>query len=278
MKTGRFLAAFLLLVPGAALAQSEGVATFKMLMAATADKGQGASKPQGTLKMAFSKTAARMDIRMDIASMGAGRPSAGAGDHAPADFSMTTIVQFAQPDKIFILNDRQKSYSVMDVSKAREQAVRSNDTWTLKRTGRDTVAGLSCEKAVVTSSRGKAVEICVAMDLPVSNAWWSAMNRRQGGNDLWIKAMADAGLKGFPVRIRYLGQGRENVEMELVSLDRHPLPSSAFEIPAGYKETSMLGAMGMTPEQQKSMNEALAKMTPEQRKAYEDAMKKAQSQ
>jgi hypothetical protein len=143
--------------------------------------------------------------------------------------------------------------------------------------GRDTVAGFSCEKAVVTSSRGSSIEMCVSTDVAVSSAWWSAMNRRQGGNELWVKTMGEAGLKGLPVRMRYLSpQGAETVQMELVSLDRHALPASAFEIPAGYKETNIAGAMGMTPEQQKMMNDAIAKMTPEQRKAYEDAMKKQQ--
>jgi hypothetical protein len=54
-----------------------------------------------------------------------------------------------------------------------------------------------------------------------------------------------------------------------------------FEIPPGYKETSMMGVMAQTPEQakqmeaaQKQMKEAMDKMTPEQRKQMEEMMKK----
>jgi hypothetical protein len=66
--------------------------------------------------------------------------------------------------------------------------------------------------------------------------------------------------------------------MELVRAEGRPVPSSMFEVPAGYKEedqTSM--AMGqMSPEQQENMKKAMESLTPEQRKAMEDAMKKRQ--
>jgi hypothetical protein len=116
----------------------------------------------------------------------------------------------------------------------------------------------------------------VTPDLFGSAAWWSAMNRR-GGSDTWIKAMNDAGLKGLPVRMKmHTEKGREGgVEMELVSFERHSVPGSQFDVPAGYKLTA-LGMGALSPDQQKRMNDALSKMTPEQRKAYEDAMKKSQ--
>jgi DNA-directed RNA polymerase specialized sigma24 family protein len=68
--------------------------------------------------------------------------------------------------------------------------------------------------------------------------------------------------------------------MEVTRVERKTLPASLFQVPAGYKETeSAFG--GVTPEQQKAledarsqMKDALDKMTPEQRKAYEDAMKR----
>ena len=167
----------------------------------------------------------------------------------------------------------------MDVGRSRTEASRPDETWTVKRTGHDTIAGISCDKAMITSSKGTTIETCVATDLPISSAWWAAINRRKNENNFWIKAMIDGGLKGFPIRTRYLSsKGEGGVEMELVRFDRQALPASAFQIPAGYKEEKTGGVPGMTAEQQKMMNDAIAKMTPEQRKAYEDAMKKAQSQ
>jgi hypothetical protein len=133
---------------------------------------------------------------------------------------------------------------------------------------------MSCESATITSSAGGRVNACVATDFPISNAWWAAMNRRR--NDGWFNALGAAGLKGFPVKMTVLRKdGNPEVEMELVKFERHSVPASTFEIPAGYTESK--GAMGMmSPEQQKMMQDQLSKMTPEQRKAYEDAMKRAQ--
>ncbi len=268
----RLLASLLLLAPGLLLAQSEGVATFKVMAQVSHEESK--TTPQGTYRIAFSKKAYRMDMQMDLPSA-KGRPSS--GDAAAPAFTMTTISKLSEPDKVYMVNDLQKTYSVMDLAKTREQAGRSDDTWTVKRTGHDTVAGVPCEKAILTSSRGGSVDTCIATDFMASSAWWSAMSQRQGGGDRWVKAMGDAGLNGFPIRMRYQSsRGAERVEMELVSLDRHALPAAMFEVPAGYKQTNMLGAMGMSPEQQKMMNDALAKMTPEQRKAYEDALKKSQ--
>jgi hypothetical protein len=272
MTIRRILAAFLILAPGLALAQSEGVATFKLIAHSAREDGKAA--PAGTYRIAFSKNAYRMDMQMDISSMGGTRSHAGAD--APQAFTMTTISKLSDPDKAYMLNDRSKTYSVIDLARARAQAGHSDEKWTVKRTGHDTVAGIPCEKATISSTTGVSIDACIATDFLVSSAWWSALSQRQGGNDVWIKAMGDAGLKGFPIRMHYqTPRGETRVDMELVSLDRHGLPAAMFEVPAGYKQTDMMGTM-MTPEQQKMINDALKNMTPEQRKAYEDAMKKAQ--
>ena len=46
-----------------------------------------------------------------------------------------------------------------------------------------------------------------------------------------------------------------------------------IQIPAGYRETSMMGTM-MSPEQQKQIDDAMKNLTPEQRKMFEQMMKK----
>ena len=91
------------------------------------------------------------------------------------------------------------------------------------------------------------MEVCVAADLPVSNAWWSAMNRAPKGSDRWMKTMQDAGIKGFPIRVK-LRSAREatgGMEMELMSLEKKSLPASLFEIPAGYRKVESLGYLAV---------------------------------
>jgi hypothetical protein len=261
----RLLAAFLLLAPAIAFAQTEGVATFRFTLPHTSE-----ASPNANYRMFFSRNAVRMEMQMDLSSRSKGSRPPG----APSTFTMTMIQKISDPDRIYTLSDAQKTYSVMDLAKIRQSAPQENETWTVKRLGRDRVAGIACDNAVMSSSTGNQVEVCIASDLVYSSGWWEAMNQRSGRSGRWVRAMADAGLKGFPIRMRFKSAKNEQdrVEMELVSLERKSVPASLFEIPAGYRETS--GLVGMTPEQQKKMDDALAKMTPEQRKAYEDAMKK----
>lgn len=262
MKNRIFAAAFLAVAPAVLFAQ-EGVATFKMVAHASA------KEMPGTSKVSFSRNGWRVDMHMDMSAMGRRPEAAG----MPSAYTTTMLGKLSEPDKAYLLNEATHSYSVINTAASSNDA-RSDETWTVKRTGRSSVAGLSCEGATVTSSRGSQVNVCVSMDFPNSSGWWAAMNRRR--NDTWVRAIGDAGLKGFPIRTTVMRQdGGEEINMELVSLERRPVPASTFEIPAGFKQTT--AGMGMmSPEQQKMMNEQLSKMTPEQRKAYEDAMKRAQ--
>ena len=271
MKTSRLaLAVLLALSASAALAQNEGVASFDVTMHA----GEK-STPNGHSRISFSRSAVRMEVEMDLASGGAGRPGR-TPKESPQTMRMTMIQKLSDPDHLYLVNDERKTYSVMDLAKMREQSPpRSDETWTVKRLGRDSVAGNSCEKALLTSSKGGQVEVCVATDLPVTKAWWAAMNRGRRSSDHWVHAMEEAGLRGFPIRMTVRSaEGKDTMQMVLVSLEKKSLPAAIFEVPAGYRETSGMEAIGTSPEQQKAIDDALAKMTPEQRKAYEEMMKK----
>ena len=111
-------------------------------------------------------------------------------------------------------------------------------------------------------------------EIGASSLLLSAMNRHQKRWDVWYKAMEDAGVKGFPIRIRVTpAEKNGGFEMELVRLEKKAVPASLFQVPPpGYTESSR-AMTSMSPEQEKRMQEMLSKMTPEQRKAFEDAMK-----
>ena len=256
------VAACLLVVPAALLAQ-EGVATFQYNF-----HGKDAA-PNGQTVIYFSPNAYRADVQMTMQ----GRPGARRGQGAAPGWSMKTLQRFSEPDKLYTIDDESKTYSVMDLSSTRD-ATQSKETYTVKRLGTMQIAGLTCQNALVTSSTGSEMEVCVTNEVPASGNWLAAMARKQGRTGNWGKALVDAGMKpGFP--IRWTARSRDSrgeVVMELVKLEKKPVPASMFQIPAGYKEES--GAVsGMTPEQRKQIDDALSKMTPEQRKAYEDAVK-----
>jgi hypothetical protein len=183
----------------------------------------------------------------------------------------TMLGKASDPQKAYMVHESTRTYSVIHTENTAPR--NSEEKWTVQRTGRGSAGGMSCDGATITSSEGSKVNVCVASDFPISTAWWTAMKRRQ--SEGWFQAMNEAGLKGFPVKMSMLKNGKPEIEMELVKLDRRSVPASTFEIPAGYTEAK--GGMGrMSPEQQKMIQDQLSKMTPEQRKAYEDAMKRSQ--
>ncbi len=259
----------------AARAQFEGVADFKL----TTNTSKGESIP-GTGKIYVTKGAYRMEWETEIPP---GRSAKGKAADASQRIKSTMFGKVSDPDKLYMIDDANRTYSVWDLKKMRGEAKDApKQTYTVKKLGTDTVAGLSCQKAEIESSSGTVIEVCVAKDFAVSSDWLAALGRRQKESTSWMTALRDSGLTGFPVRYAMRRKGAAEVFMTMVltHIEKGPVSAALFEIPAGYRETEF-AIGGLTPEQQKAvsdararMRESLEKMTPEQRKAYEDAMKK----
>ena len=248
-----------------ALAQFEGVAEFK----STVQTDQG-NAVVGNSKVFLTKSAYRAETEMDFSAMIQGRKG-GERAGAPASLKMTMISKLADPDHLYLINDRNKTYSVMDLTKMREEMKNKdpklNETFTVQKLGGDTVAGLSCQKALLTSSKGTQIEVCMTKDISASSQWFSAISRRQSEAVSWMATLKDNGVEGFPVRwkVRPKDSKSGGITMELTRFEKKSFPASVFEVPAGYKQTDSAAAQ---------MNPALERMTPEQRKAFEDAMKR----
>ena len=261
----------------AVLAQFEGTAEFKV----TTITGKGEVVP-GTGKITSDRNGYRMEWQTDISKIAKGH-TARSGD-GPQQVKMTMIGKASSPDKLYLVDDANKTYSVWDLKKARsESTTDTTTTYTVTRLGPDKVAGLTCQRAELTSSKGTVIDVCVAGELSVSLDWLAAVGRRQKESTSWITALRNNSLSGFPVKysMREKDATQPFVTMEMTKIDRGPVSDALFEVPAGYKETDF-AIGGLSPEQQKAVSDARAKMraaldrmTPEQRKAYEDAMKKA---
>ncbi len=250
-----------LVVAGPALGQFQGVLEFKVT----------GKEMNGTGKSWVSKKGTRGEMEMTATS-------ARAQGHGAGTMKMTVIQRFAEPHKVYMVNDATKSYSVIDTEKMRGQAPKRDDeTYTVKKLGTDAVAGYSCQNVLVTASSGNKFEVCAARELAMgdSGSWFAGMGRRQQSDSSMLKAMKEAGVEGAPVRMVVYEKGstERQMTMELVKAEKRPVPDSVVEVPAGYKETDMMGAM-LSPEAQKQLDEAMKNMTPDQRKAFEEMMKK----
>ena len=248
-----------LVLAGPALGQFEGTLEMKMT----------GKEMNGTGKVWVSRKGTRSEMEMK---------AEGERAHGVGTMKMAVVQRFAEPHKVYMINDAMKTYTVVDTEKMRAQAAgRQQETYTVKKLGTDSVAGYSCQNALVTASTGTKFEVCAAKDIGISGSgsWLSGMGRRQqADSSSMLKAMKDAGVEGAPIRTVMFEKGTSTplMTMELVKATKTSVPDSVVEVPAGYKESSMMGAM-MSPEAQKKLDEAMKNMTPEQRKAFEEMMK-----
>ena len=252
----RLSLAALLALPLAAAAQWEGSFDMKI-------SGKDVT---GSAKALVGKAGSRMQMEMTpLAAKGAG------------GMKMTVISRTAEPGVSYIVNDEHRSYARIDVKDLEKQvpAAEREKKWTVKRLGSDKVAGYGCERALVTQEGSDTEnEVCVTKELGGTAGLFSTGRRSGSGMEI-ERALKSNGLDGMPVRmvIRKKGEADATMTWELVKAEKRPVPASTFEVPAGYRETSMMGTM-MSPEQQKQLDDAMKNMTPEQRKMMEQMMKK----
>ncbi len=167
----------------------------------------------------------------------------------------------------------------------REQAAKMRGrqgAWTVKKLGKETVNGYSCEHVLLTRAGDAKSEMEWWTSKDISGLNYESMRglmRRGSQNDEgMMKALRDAGADGFVVKMvtREKGSPTPVATMELTKVEKKSLPASMFEIPAGYtKQEGMMGAAGVmaSPEQPEQMRKAMENLTPEQRKQIEEMMK-----
>lgn len=263
----------LLFAAATAHAQFEGVADMKITMTG----GPNGMSTTGGGKTYISKVGWRSEIEMSNPEMAA---MTGA-----KTFRMVSFGKLAESDVMYTVNDARKVYAVINAKEMRERAAKiekKEKNFKVEKLGKDHVAGLACEKVHVTEvGGGMVIDACVSKDF-ASGEWMKAMNRGGGAGD-WMKAIREAGVDGYPVRMAMTTKETAGMTttMEITKVERKSLPASMFEVPPGYKETSVMDVMAQSPEQAKQMEDAqkmlqkqMENMTPEQRKMLEDLMKK----
>ncbi len=171
------------------------------------------------------------------------------------------IQKLSDPDHIINIDDARKIYSITDLKEFRKAAPQERrDTYKVLKRGRGTVAGFSCEKAVVISSAGTRWELCVSSELFPSSAFLALQSRRDRSDNL-VKALRANGLDALP--ISFVMRGKATAPpvstMELVRFEKKPVAPSLFEVPAGYARASDTPA-AMAPEQGKPGKDAVPRV------------------
>jgi hypothetical protein len=258
MQMARWMVLLLLIVARPAFAGFEGYIEMTMTM----------KNGSGTMKGHISAVGTRTEVEVRAPQMG-GLP-----------FQLTMVMKFSNPDVLYLLNDAAKTYSEINVKETGDASKnRPEKEYTVKKLGKEKVAGYACEHLLLTAKDGGETEVWTTKDLVDLTAFREYMRRNRQGADMLglMKALKAAGAEGFIARMITRDQktGAPAVTLELVKAEKRAVAAAMFEIPAGYKkQEGLLGMMPLPQEQQQTINKALEKLTPEQRKMLEDVMKK----
>ncbi len=259
----------LAMLAGAALAAAPAIAQFE----GEVDMKITTQGMSGLGKMYVSRVGARSTMDLKTAKM---------------PMKMTTLMRFANPDVMYMINDEAKTYSELNLKEVRASVSKmksEKEPYTVKVLGSEKVLGYST-KHVLLSRPGERSEIEIWTTKDILGLTYESMRglmRRGADQDdgTLVKALRDADAEGFFVKMitREKGKPEPTSTMELTRAEKKSLPASLFEIPSGYtKQEGMLGAASVmaSPEQQEQMRKAMENLTPEQRKQIEDMMKARQ--
>lgn len=261
----RALVAALCLATVPALA-FEGVIDTKM----TAAGGEAGGKPMsvnGTGKISIKGLNTRMDQEMNMPGV-------------TGPMKQTVIHRADEPNVTYILHDANKTYTKINADK--DEAKDNSEGWTVKKIGKDTVAGRSTEHVQVMHEGKEPMDVWIdtalvsAGDLEKA---FAAGDRRQGG---WWQALKKAGVAGIPLKVVAKNERGGGMTWEAMSVKSQSVADSAFKIPAGFTESkggmgAGMGGGSMSPEQQQQMREQMMqKLTPEQKQQLEQMMKQRQ--
>jgi len=252
---------------GAALAAAPAFAQFEGQI----DMKIGGQGMTGTGRLFVSKAGSRSEMDMQTPNM---------------PVHMVTLLKFSNPDVLYLINDKARTYSEMDTKKAREQGakmvgVKEKEAYSVKVLGSERVLGYGTKHVLLSRPGDKSeMEAWTTKDLLglTYESMKGLMRRPAQDEGSMMKALKDAGAEGFFVKMvtREKGKTEPLTTMELTKAEKKSLPASLFEVPAGYtKQEGAMGAAGaVSPEAAEQMKKAMENLTPEQRKQMEEAMKK----
>jgi len=205
----------LLIVARPASAAFEGYIEMKMTMK------EGA----GTMKGQISSVGARTEVEARVAQMG------------DMPVTMTMLMKFSNPDVVYMLNDAAKTYVEVNVKDIGNTAKnRPDKEYTVKKLGKEKVAGYVCEHLLLTANDGTETEVWTTKDLVDLAIFREYMQRNRQGADLQgiMKALKEANAEGFIAKMISRDKaGAPAVTLALVKAEKRAVAASLFEIPAG---------------------------------------------
>ncbi|MCO5247445.1 MAG: DUF4412 domain-containing protein [Chitinophagales bacterium] len=149
--------------------------------------------------------------------------------------STSTITLFDSLDEVILLNEKDKSYSIISAKDAEDKDFLKDYTVTV--VGTEKLLGLNCTHVKVSNKKEKqSFEIWTSKDIP----GYEKMNEIYGknsqmGNDVMWQALKDKGADGFMVKLYFNTKDATSV-MQLKDVQKTNVPNNLLEIPSDYKK------------------------------------------
>ena len=186
---------------------------------------------------------------------------------------VTALNLSGHPDVVYMVNDKDKTYSEIDVNKSGQWKDNSQDEYEITVLGKEKVNGYNSTHVKVKRKDSKIEEeMWTSTEVPDYSSFMMAKTKFTGRVNL-IKALEAKGAAGFPVRIKTAERGND-MQIDFVKAEKRSNPASLFSLDGLTKSASAsMGGVDMKDIMQKMQN-----MTPEERKALLDQMKQQNQQ
>jgi len=187
--------------------------------------------------------------------------------------NMTTLQLKDSPDAFYMLNEKDKTYFESGKRKREGEQDEEKEKYEVVVIGKETVNGYATTHLTLKgkSERMGIIHWWVSTDVKGYSEMADMKNRYINGSAA-AKAMAEKGVKGFPVRMKIGGEKME-MQMDLVKAEMMDIPESKFSLEGYTKQDRPSPMMPGGVDMQKIQN-----MTPEERQKFMEQMQKQYGQ
>ena len=191
-----------------------------------------------------------------------------ASEQMPSGFSRVTLALKDKPKTAYVLNEKLKSYSEMDLSSSISHDDDPNE-YEVTVLGKEKVNGYNCTHIKLKLKTAMAEQEMWLSTEVVNYKAYQNVKGKYTSQGLF-KALAAKGVEGFLVRAKAREQGGSMV-IDLVKAELKKCDASLFSL-AGYTKEAAAPA-GSAPADLQEMAKKLQSMTPEERQKFMEKLK-----
>ena len=185
-----------------------------------------------------------------------------------AGITMVTLFKKDVPDTMYLLNEKNKTYSASSTH-PKGTASKADEDYEITVIGKEKVNNYNATHIkILYKKTNKTVEMWMSKDFP-NYAEYKGVKSQYVEGDKFYKALEAKGADGMPVRI-VANEERGAMQMDLVKAEKATVDATMFSL-SGYTHSANAGPAGID---RKEIMKNIQNMTPEERQKYAEELKK----